>query len=746
MVGLALAILVKKEGANGAISDQDADRILVLVGGIAALTLVVNATTCPALTEKLEITAAPEGRNVLIRNVDKQARAHVHAIMWKDMADFSSSKTYLPGVVRDLMDDLTANVKHHLPGDHDHGDDHGDGHGDDHSAVKVVPEPDEEEKHVGRSKKESMFLNFFKEDLDAPDPDELFFNFQKWKERMLAAAGKHNRIARFRFGAQLKEITKLIKEEPIDPKQLKIVREVFLEAVRANYWEQLERGRFVVGSEEPQMLLNSVNLAKESCGSRLADWSMLQQDIHFSLSTEKIKVDSKRVSLDSEGRSPRKPERSDKRKSSFAGMKRAATTTLTDSMLSTDSTGKFSLASWQKWAKEKRVERNLKDQTTAIQIISAFIEAHETAQGQIAAYFGDDADVDSPEEAFVIVESQIEVFKASAMAGSIDKNVHLKVNTMWKASHLAEEYRKYVLSVMESGVLSNKEAEVLLHPIADTLRGWDKKRRQLFRDLGRRNGNDPMNELEAVLLMQRVWKKMKAKAGIQGEKGYNYGEDNDDHGDKVSKEPIPAEFSETEHNQILKVAEDARIISNAASTNASISDVKENSVLLQKVDEMSKKLDRIEDLFGERSKASEGTVDPQSKAEVLGKPAESASAEEKSKVDEEPKVLGKPAESASAEEKLKADEDPKKERNASTESAPGDSFPQKKTSLTSLPGQMPLTNPEPVAKSPSKPVAKTEVAPAKLQSTTDIVPAKSKQQQADAEFQEILEGEDTLLA
>merc|ERR1712118_89788 len=96
---------------------------------------------------------------------------------------------------------------------------------------------------------------------------------------------------------------------------------------------------------------------------------------------------------------------------------------------------------------------------------------------------GEGADIDSPEEAFVIIESQIEVFKASAMAGSIDPNVHLRVNTMWKAHCLAQEYRKYVHEVADRGVLQNKEAEALLHPIADTLHKWETQRRHIFRSL-----------------------------------------------------------------------------------------------------------------------------------------------------------------------------------------------------------------------------------------------------------------------
>jgi hypothetical protein len=170
----------------------------------------------------------------------------------------------------------------------------------------------------------------------------------------------------------------------------------------------------------------------------------------------------------------------------------------------------MSVKAWQKWIAERRVHRNLKQQTTAIQVITAFIEAHEVAQGKIAAYFGDDADIDSPEEAFVIIESQVQVFKASTMSCAIDHGVHMKVNTMWKAHHFADEYRKFVHGVLDSGILNGKEAEGILHPIADTMRSWENERRQIFRNTKRRPSTDgKISELEAIMIVQKVWRKFR---------------------------------------------------------------------------------------------------------------------------------------------------------------------------------------------------------------------------------------------
>eukprot|EP00746_Dinoflagellata_sp_MGD_P156318 gnl/MRDRNA2_/MRDRNA2_85766_c1_seq1.p1 gnl/MRDRNA2_/MRDRNA2_85766_c1~~gnl/MRDRNA2_/MRDRNA2_85766_c1_seq1.p1 ORF type:complete len:1057 (-),score=190.90 gnl/MRDRNA2_/MRDRNA2_85766_c1_seq1:192-3362(-) len=489
MVGLALAILVKKDKANGQVSDIDGDRVLFLCGSIAALTLIVNATTCPALTKKLGITQAPEGRNVLIRNVEKSARKHVYDIMWKEMADRNLSKTYLPGIVRDLLQEFTANVKHHLPGHGDHDDNSSDGH--DH---------DEHHEPSRDVKDTSIFHALFHEPENAGDVSYLLLDFDRWKERMLAAQGAHGIIAKFQFGKQLEDIKKMLKSTPINAGTLRIVREVFLEAVRASYWEQLENGRFPVGGQEPTILLNSVNLAKEGCGTRLADWNYVKEEIYFEMRSQNVQDEPS-------------SRRNVWTKSKKAGTSYSLTTE------SCESKSSLSSSNWRKWIHNQRLDKNLKQQTTAIQVITGFIAAHEVAQARIAEYFGDGAEIDSPEEAFVILESQVEVFKASATSGAIDRNVHLRVNTMWHAVRLAEEYRKYVHHVTDSGVLHEKEAEVLLHPIADTMRGWEQKRRKIFRSMVEHKQTAPVSEVDAVLFVQRAWRKLKDGAKIKGERG-----------------------------------------------------------------------------------------------------------------------------------------------------------------------------------------------------------------------------------
>mmetsp|Transcript_21741 Transcript_21741/g.40384 ORF Transcript_21741/g.40384 Transcript_21741/m.40384 type:complete len:1398 (+) Transcript_21741:86-4279(+) len=65
-LGLALAIQVTIDRAGGAISQQDAGRALFYVGGVAALTLIINATTCPMIVKKLGITRLEEEKRRML--------------------------------------------------------------------------------------------------------------------------------------------------------------------------------------------------------------------------------------------------------------------------------------------------------------------------------------------------------------------------------------------------------------------------------------------------------------------------------------------------------------------------------------------------------------------------------------------------------------------------------------------------------------------------------------------------------
>merc|ERR1719161_1950960 len=90
-------------------------------------------------------------------------------------------------------------------------------------------------------------------------------------------------------------------------------------------------------------------------------------------------------------------------------------------------------------------------------------------------------------------------------------------------------------------------------------------------------------------MMQRVWRKMKARCNIH--------RDTTDYA-ALGTDGIPTEFSEVEHGHLktIKSAEDGcdPNASAPASTIASVSDANQGS-LMQKVEEISKRLSRIEE-------------------------------------------------------------------------------------------------------------------------------------------------------
>jgi NhaP-type Na+/H+ or K+/H+ antiporter len=73
-VGLSLAIQVNTERAEGEISALDGQRVLFYVSGVAALTLLINATTCPLLVERLGITQMPGAKKQMLRLLVQRLR------------------------------------------------------------------------------------------------------------------------------------------------------------------------------------------------------------------------------------------------------------------------------------------------------------------------------------------------------------------------------------------------------------------------------------------------------------------------------------------------------------------------------------------------------------------------------------------------------------------------------------------------------------------------------------------------
>lgn len=505
MVGLALAILVRQDLAKGRLSEQDGDRVLFLVSGIAALTLVVNATTSPSVCKVLGVTAAPECRKVLLRNVAKRAEKHVYNIVEEIEADKQESKAILMGFVRESIYKIIDHLKHDLV---------------DSSMLRktltrptltVTPPADgvggvggscedgmarrlSRLSRLSQNRNSSYLIGLLQRTPDDPDSEALWRFFESKRMELLRTGGT---IEVFQYGKQLKTMKQILQTTSVDLQQLKLVREVFLEALRASYWDQLKQGRFLVGSSEPTILLNSVNLAKDKCGQGLTDWQALEREVVLPEETP---------SSPSGTRSPR-----------FL-----TTVSAHPATGSSTTTGWRQVSWWRRPIEEWKIRRHFSKQMKAVQVIDAFLDAHRKAQTQIASYFGDNEDVDSAEETWVLIESQIEVFEAAIARSKIAKTVQLKVNTMWRVHLLAEDYRSFVISAHERGILQAKEAEKLLHPIAHGIHELQRDRKRLKlalqREMCHGDGDGKfatyLTQIDAAQRIQRNFRKRKQQRSV----------------------------------------------------------------------------------------------------------------------------------------------------------------------------------------------------------------------------------------
>jgi len=145
------------------------------------------------------------------------------------------------------------------------------------------------------------------------------------------------------------------------------------------------------------------------------------------------------------------------------------------------------------------------------------VRAHERAQVEIAAYFGRDTSIDSAEEAYVILESQISVFAAAAVHASISRPVQRCIATAQETHRLYTLCRNYVLDAHAQGVLRSAEAEALVEPIAEAMSHLSLRLRRLGDDM--QHGELPdsrpgLHDIEAVVIIQRAFRRWRMLRSI----------------------------------------------------------------------------------------------------------------------------------------------------------------------------------------------------------------------------------------
>mmetsp|Transcript_155056 Transcript_155056/g.497079 ORF Transcript_155056/g.497079 Transcript_155056/m.497079 type:complete len:927 (+) Transcript_155056:46-2826(+) len=474
MVALALAIYVREDLAGGMLSEEDGERVLLLVGGVATLTLVCNATTSPMLCGLLGITQTVEGRKVLVRNVALRTEAHVTASLQQAIVLGELPKSCMAGAVRTSLDNVCSAVKQHV---------FGTDAVEEHAAAITRASGTALDHRFAQSHRIARIRRWSRARVEQhevcrslTDVDDLWRHFDHHKLELLKT---HTTVTAFKFGHQLGKIHRILATEEVDPLRLKVVREVFLEVIRSSYWEQVESGMFVVGANEPRMLFHSVSCAMDRSFERLSDWWTLEHELGSVACTH-----------------------------GGPAMQDDCEHHLALPLFAATPGGHHKGGSWMRWLREYRSRRTFGRQVQALEITAAFIKAHQRAQMEITLCFGQEASVDTAEEACVILESQAEIFAAATLQGKISRPVQRQVSTARETNRFCEQYRHFVVSAHARGLLQSKEVDLLLEPVTEVMRTLRRQQQHMSEALVMRglNGGKALYELDAAVLIQRAYR------------------------------------------------------------------------------------------------------------------------------------------------------------------------------------------------------------------------------------------------
>jgi len=308
-VGLALAIVVshdkgKKVASNGdplatttyAISDDDAHRVLFYTGGIAMLTMVLNAVTCPMLVKYLGITKTPLAKLRLLLDIHRQ------------LVETTKADKH-PASVRRIVNALLDEIQDHLKQRHKDGNTQLQRH-------DSVQQEAFERAVTARSSLGSSVTSKEVKRLDRADRQgqirasrrqESQFKMSKENSTLIDEYDQYVRwvagLSQDQLGL-LGKLPKGVMDTPeteqalkdclyVDgtPQMVAAVNEVYLSLVKFEYWKMIDRGEFILGTGEAKALLNSIAVGLHTPAVGLRDLQFLEQSMHFSRSLQEEDAD-----------------------------------------------------------------------------------------------------------------------------------------------------------------------------------------------------------------------------------------------------------------------------------------------------------------------------------------------------------------------------------------------------------------------------------------------------------------------
>jgi len=253
-VGLALAIVVNNDLAPHIdtqipqIAKKDGERLLFFVSGIAFLTMLVNATTAPALVLKLGITAQPGARMTLMKMFNAQ------------LLNWSQDSSYPAEVTEALREMLNESQEEFSSARTDGG-----------GPVSLRTSATKSQSQVIKLKRAGTMLTqahqMNHEIVAELQMHETWYKAQPPEKLQLL--GQELEANTF---CQVEDIVELVRDTWVDEGMAKVVNHCFMTMVYNKYWHLIDEGFLRPGSPEADALFTSVRVSLSPYRADLTDY------------------------------------------------------------------------------------------------------------------------------------------------------------------------------------------------------------------------------------------------------------------------------------------------------------------------------------------------------------------------------------------------------------------------------------------------------------------------------------------
>mmetsp|Transcript_58289 Transcript_58289/g.138898 ORF Transcript_58289/g.138898 Transcript_58289/m.138898 type:complete len:1414 (-) Transcript_58289:78-4319(-) len=261
-VGLALAISVNIDRADGAISQEDADRVLFFTAGIATLTLVVNASTSPWLVKFVGITKTPTTKRHIMANIHQQLG---------EIANTMCHNKATKAIISRRLEEMEAEFVKELP-----------------RRKAMMQQKPSVRSDSGIPRPSHSFVErasqlITESEQLAPSGNQVLNELEEAKLRLDRVTTEDldmlGEMPPLILLDKEEEMCDLVRDTEIDPSMQRALTEVFLLLVRSQYWAQIEAGRFAPGTKHAESLLNSVSSALHHSAEGLTDLAFIEESM-----------------------------------------------------------------------------------------------------------------------------------------------------------------------------------------------------------------------------------------------------------------------------------------------------------------------------------------------------------------------------------------------------------------------------------------------------------------------------------